>query len=356
LVLAQHGVGSLALATFLTLCKIKWIECVEGGGKKTFLHFFNCLKILKLHYNILAFKIIDIEYEKLFSLINKKVNYLILTRDPFEIWTSYSNNRIRKESFNETINENDNLYDALNIFLYVSTWSNKPLMPLANDQTTWMQLTKNQIPRSCVFEASIMKYIKNCNNIYYIQTKDLNKDKAFETIKRISKKFNFKILNQPSIFQQQILSDLNIFFPRKIIFDNNKFIITIQTIYSSYEKHIFTDIKKDIYPKNGIFYDEIAILIENINLKYLDKSTNEKLIKYFNNFSNAIQNRIILEKQKRIKVENNLNVFNKPSKIRTRLKEIFDEEFKLIKKYRPDIVASWKYYQEFEKMCKELDA
>ncbi|EAJ3203721.1 DUF2972 domain-containing protein, partial [Campylobacter jejuni] len=22
---------------------------------------------------------------------------------------------------------------------------------------------------------------------------------------------------------------------------------------------------------------------------------------------------------------------------------------------RPDIVASWKYYQEFEKMCKELD-
>ncbi|MGJ3213392.1 hypothetical protein DCM89_09050, partial [Campylobacter coli] len=21
----------------------------------------------------------------------------------------------------------------------------------------------------------------------------------------------------------------------------------------------------------------------------------------------------------------------------------------------PDIVASWKYYQEFEKMCKELD-
>ncbi|HEF8256344.1 TPA: DUF2972 domain-containing protein, partial [Campylobacter jejuni] len=23
--------------------------------------------------------------------------------------------------------------------------------------------------------------------------------------------------------------------------------------------------------------------------------------------------------------------------------------------HRPDIVASWKYYQEFEQMCKELD-
>ncbi|EIF7456649.1 DUF2972 domain-containing protein, partial [Campylobacter jejuni] len=25
------------------------------------------------------------------------------------------------------------------------------------------------------------------------------------------------------------------------------------------------------------------------------------------------------------------------------------------KQHRPDIVASWKYYQEFEKMCEELD-
>ncbi|MBC5858435.1 DUF2972 domain-containing protein, partial [Campylobacter jejuni] len=27
-----------------------------------------------------------------------------------------------------------------------------------------------------------------------------------------------------------------------------------------------------------------------------------------------------------------------------------------IKQHRPDIVASWKYYQEFEKMCEELDS
>ncbi|EAV9724714.1 DUF2972 domain-containing protein, partial [Campylobacter jejuni] len=25
------------------------------------------------------------------------------------------------------------------------------------------------------------------------------------------------------------------------------------------------------------------------------------------------------------------------------------------KQHHPNIVASWKYYQEFEKMCKELD-
>nr|WP_257839912.1 DUF2972 domain-containing protein [Campylobacter jejuni] len=26
-----------------------------------------------------------------------------------------------------------------------------------------------------------------------------------------------------------------------------------------------------------------------------------------------------------------------------------------MKQHRPDIVASWKYYQEFEQMCKELN-
>ncbi|EFR5254122.1 DUF2972 domain-containing protein, partial [Campylobacter jejuni] len=34
---------------------------------------------------------------------------------------------------------------------------------------------------------------------------------------------------------------------------------------------------------------------------------------------------------------------------------ILDIGLSHIKQHRPDIVASWKYYQEFEKMCKELD-
>ncbi|WP_275583319.1 DUF2972 domain-containing protein [Campylobacter molothri] len=36
-------------------------------------------------------------------------------------------------------------------------------------------------------------------------------------------------------------------------------------------------------------------------------------------------------------------------------KNKFDKDYVHIKQHRPDIVASWKYYQEFEKMCEELD-
>ncbi|MBF7067367.1 DUF2972 domain-containing protein [Campylobacter volucris] len=38
-----------------------------------------------------------------------------------------------------------------------------------------------------------------------------------------------------------------------------------------------------------------------------------------------------------------------------KIKRLIDENISPIKKHRADIVASWKYYQEFEKMCEELD-
>ncbi|MCR6579323.1 DUF2972 domain-containing protein, partial [Campylobacter insulaenigrae] len=353
--LAQHGVGSAALGTFFILCNIVWIECVEGGGKATFIHFFKCLNDLKLKFNVLAFKLIDVEYEKLFSLLAKNVDYLILTRDPFEVWTCYSNHRIRNYSVGELINSNDDLHVALDMFLYVSTWSDKPLFPCINDKNTWMQLKKYQIPRGCVFETSIINYISNGKNFFYIQTEDLNEEKAFDTIKSISKIFSFKIPDNPLLFRQKVMSNINIFFPRKIIFDEKNILITVQTIYSSYDNNIFTDIKKEVYPKDGVFFDEIVVLIENSNIHYIDDITIEQFAKYFKKFAFAIEERIAIEKQKKINVDDNLYVFKKHSKIRDELREIFNIEFKFIKQHRPDIVASWKYYQEFEKMCEELD-
>ncbi|EAJ0326287.1 DUF2972 domain-containing protein, partial [Campylobacter lari] len=354
-VLAQHGVGSAALANFLILCGISWIECVDGGGKLVFMHFFRCLNDLKCRYNVLAFKLIDIEYEKLFLLLTKSVNYLILTRDPFEIWTCYSNHRIRNYSVSELINSNDDLYDALDIFLYVSTWSNKPLFPCIDDKNTWMQLKKDQIPRGCVFETSIIKYINNSKQFFYFQTKDLSADKAFDTIKYMSIIFSFEVPDNPLLFRQQVISNINIFFPRKIMFNEKNTMIIVQTIYSSYDNNIFTDIKKEVYPKNGVFFDEIVILVEKSNMCYIDNMTIKQFAKYFKKFAFAIEERINIEKQKKINVDDNLYVFKKHSEIREKLREIFNIEFQFIKQHRPDIVASWKYYQEFEKMCKELD-
>ncbi|EIZ9311610.1 DUF2972 domain-containing protein, partial [Campylobacter upsaliensis] len=351
---AAHGTGSKALGIFFKLCQTIWIECTENG-KESFIYFFNCL-ILYSGYKFLAFQCLPTEYKKLLALMTRNVDYLFLVRDPFEIWTSYSNHRIKNDSFNKTININDNLYEALNVFLYLSSWANKPLMPDEKNEDTWARLDeRNMKCRSCAFEGSIIKYAKNCKNIYYIQTKDLHKDKAFETMKYLGKTFSFDVPNSPKLFEEQRIGDLNIFFPRTILFDN-KFNLTIeiQTIYMNYDENIFTDIKTLIYPKDGAFFNEIVLLYEKKKMEFLTKFQIKQLVEYFKKFSMTIKERLEIESKNRIKPEDHLKVFQKSSKTRTKLKEIYDREFQFIKANRPDIVNSWKYYKEFEKICEDF--
>ncbi|MEG25545.1 DUF2972 domain-containing protein, partial [Campylobacter jejuni] len=63
-------------------------------------------------------------------------------------------------------------------------------------------------------------------------------------------------------------------------------------------------------------------------------------------------------KEERKKIINECEILNfmriNPD-ILMKYKNKLDKELVHIKQHRPDIVASWKYYQEFEKMCKELD-
>ncbi|PCM54180.1 hypothetical protein CP502_15370 [Campylobacter sp. BCW_8712] len=50
-----------------------------------------------------------------------------------------------------------------------------------------------------------------------------------------------------------------------------------------------------------------------------------------------------------------LNYLKENKKSAVNIRNIINKELNFIKCHRPDIVASWKYYQEFEKICKELD-
>lgn len=65
-------------------------------------------------------------------------------------------------------------------------------------------------------------------------------------------------------------------------------------------------------------------------------------------------NRIELEKQKLINEEQILAYLKENPSLCEKYKKMFDEELEHIKENRPDIVASWKYYAKFEKICKAL--
>ncbi|MBZ7949878.1 DUF2972 domain-containing protein [Campylobacter molothri] len=63
-----------------------------------------------------------------------------------------------------------------------------------------------------------------------------------------------------------------------------------------------------------------------------------------------------INERKKLKTERDILSFMKQNRdIAFAFKNKFDKDYVHIKQHRPDIVASWKYYQEFEKMCEELD-
>ncbi|EGK8070249.1 DUF2972 domain-containing protein, partial [Campylobacter upsaliensis] len=60
-------------------------------------------------------------------------------------------------------------------------------------------------------------------------------------------------------------------------------------------------------------------------------------------------------KRSRVKEEQLLNYLKRHPNIAKKFKKVIDEKhLPFIKAVRPDIVNSWKYYKEFEKMCENL--
>ncbi|EJM0788906.1 DUF2972 domain-containing protein, partial [Campylobacter jejuni] len=146
--------------------------------------------------------------------------------------------------------------------------------------------------------------------------------------------------------------DLNTNIPNKKINKNNSLIININFFQND----------------NNLFnlYSELSILDMDSSVGfYIDKQDYNKLkndsifykqvIDYLRNFAYELKNRIQIEEDLMLKVEDVLRHLYNNKNARVSAKNILDEELVYIKQHRPDIVASWKYYQEFEKMCKELD-
>ncbi|EIT8426009.1 DUF2972 domain-containing protein, partial [Campylobacter jejuni] len=133
------------------------------------------------------------------------------------------------------------------------------------------------------------------------------------------------------------------------IFVANRFSVkNIQIIENCID---ITDKFKEIFHENLIIFcpkDHFDSLINNQTLYNI-------VLEYINKFLISLKKRINVEKNKEVKVGDVLDYFKKNISVAKSYKDILDEELVYIKQHRPDIVASWKYYQEFEKMCEELD-
>ncbi|MBZ7935010.1 DUF2972 domain-containing protein [Campylobacter sp. W0065] len=232
--------------------------------------------------------------------------------------------------------------------------------PLPNFEIIKVAISSHLKP----FHDSFLKsQLINIKQSYSLDMSEIVGEKTFDTIQYLS---NFLKFPNPKdkdkdFFKQTFITYrylLPIHLEMKDYLKSSKSIIIIfvnveyNSLYENCEKinnifsfenskySLFISKEHYIYLKSCLKNDVILDI-----KKYI-----EELTFYFEKMKKEVEDR-----KKHIE-KDILNYFKENKELAKEFKRILDtEHLPYIKQHRPDIVASWKYYQEFEKMCEELD-
>lgn len=196
-----------------------------------------------------------------------------------------------------------------------------------------------------------------CDDLTFLDFAELAPEKIFDTCYKLSLQYDFPILpSKDSLNKRAYNTIYELFFLQPLIYE----ICGIEIVISIVRFYYFTEFKKDSVEisellslnKKG-FDKEILICVEQNNLNIIADNKDyiaKKLQFFIDKLKEVIEYETKFYKTSENAIIKYLQNDTKSCKI---LSEIFAREVGFVKKLRPDIVASWKYYNEFEKMCAE---
>ncbi|ELY7701830.1 DUF2972 domain-containing protein, partial [Campylobacter jejuni] len=169
-----------------------------------------------------------------------------------------------------------------------------------------------------------------------------------QTMYGICKKFKFDLKANFNDYADQIYTPINALLPFTLhIRDDIKLVIT------TYHKNKCDNIKNyidDFCNFKQEFNVVINITDRELNILKQDKQLFKNVRKYVNSFIEVLEQKIKEFESRKVTEIDILEWIKQDQDLILSLKEMFERELICIKQHRPDIVASWKYYQEFEKM------
>ncbi|EOB3213592.1 DUF2972 domain-containing protein [Campylobacter jejuni] len=342
------GSGHLAMERFLYECDIKLISYYFRENIKEMHHVI--YEQSKTQNALALYGNFWIKGNYFYDALSLKPT-LYLTRDPLSRMKAYINHAYPKnDRFIHNISLEDNPLKILDCVCYAD-----------NLDTISVVLCKRYIfeKRDVLFRVQKhFIHFLNRTNVYYIDMEEINLENAFNTMKQVAKKFNF---SQPNIknlivFQTRMTGIFDFILPKtlNILLDNEK----IQIIITTKNRTVgnFIDITNKMFDKK-LKNKNIVLYITQKHFNKLSKNLKifNQCQDYLSLFLIELEKKVENEQSKKINEMDILEYLKQDYESRIELKKILDEELIHIKQHRPDIVASWKYYQEFEKMCKELD-
>ncbi|EPM5612930.1 DUF2972 domain-containing protein, partial [Campylobacter upsaliensis] len=354
--LRGHGSGGVALSNFLKLCGINTIDYFcQGNGFERYCKFYRKLLELKDERNCIAINDVAASWygnlelrDKLFASFDKITPVIFQVRDPIELikhayGRKWGNSLAKLKEFSLNHSFEDVIkapqkydYNLPNNFLGQTAQS-----------LIWTTLS------SC---------FKRFEDVTYLDISRLRGEETIKTMQFLAKKFDFKLPHK----------ELHHHFTKSFYDGNLVFLLPLTlwvekpnlqskiAIHLTYTKTDLNDSslinlydKMPNLPKTSSF---IGFYMKNLDYESLSKDTilYEKICNYLCEFINNLLKRIEIERDLMLKSEMVLEHLKNNDEARKSLKEILDKELVVLKQNCPDIVNSWKYYKEFEKICEEL--
>ncbi|SMC24320.1 Protein of unknown function, partial [Campylobacter helveticus] len=291
------------------------------------------------------------DYKKIY--LASHLPFLILVRDPISrLKTMVNHGGYRDVAMieNTTFHLNDNIDEVLdrrrfhNYSLYPNTEETMPYL---------IECAKN-VNFSYTSTAEICE-----KQVYYMDANEVNSDKVMESMRFYAKFFD-KDLDEERLeslegyLKEKKFNLLTYIIPLTMQISLNEEFLNINIGLKFLHKcPSRQSIAKEIFSKD---YEILKIVDFTMsNEEFLKLKKDEKLFRkaksYLNDFILCLSDKYKAYEKHFQKETDILTYFKTHRQEALIFKKVFDKEFTHIKANRPDIVASWKYYGEFERMC-----
>ncbi|EAJ0326593.1 DUF2972 domain-containing protein, partial [Campylobacter lari] len=355
--------GSEAMHHFFYLCDVETRSWAWYNGRDIFKMNYNnilnseiaapCMPAI-VSKNYLEYG----NYEKNFFLLSKKCNIVFVVRDPISI-------------IKTALNHIDNLY----------AWNNFQRNPLYKKITYKNYLFDSLFPKilyaySQAYKVNVRDIEKCLDNheFYYTLNKritmlknvskdmicinfaDIKTENIFNTLLKLSKKLNFKkpLEKYRFLFEKRInMYEGLLHFPVEIDIFNIKITITTPYLLSHNKNDLYWYINiTKMFFQSDFILDNVMIICDKNQIDiFLKNEKWNEFKEYVIAYINALERYIKDVKNNLITEKDVLSYLNNNKLLLFKFKKYIEENIAYVKNYHPEYLDTWKYYQEFEKMC-----
>jgi|GEM_PF-1301515 len=366
----SHGCGNTGLQTFLRYCGA--FECYYEPDievREIYGEYFDRIIQKSKQKRFSHLTLINLtdkpNGDKFYSLISCGFS-LNLVRDPISMLKSYMGmKRLGKAKREITLHSNIDEV-CKNLVRYTGSFGVIP-----DIEGIKMFINFRYI---CFHDTQLKNALINIQDSIVIDMTEIVGEKTFDTMTSLSKELGFPAPKEKyrEKFKENI-AKYGALLPLTLVVQSQKYRLSLyildsvhkieDTIYLTNIAATITreiehclDITQDLLHQSH-FYNGIIVCIASKDWEILkrDSTTLQEVKDYLLKFIPRLQQQKEIEDKKKITELQVLEYFKEHKDLRIQFKQVLDKHLVYIKSVRPDIVESWKYYQEFERMCEELD-